>query len=83
MTDTNWTKSANAFAKELKDLMKKHGVSNLYGHVSGLNKISYSIGIGFATEHNGVTLRKNFRIGNIYKLHAAEVSDLSNTFNEH
>jgi hypothetical protein len=80
MTDTNWTKSANAFAKELKDLMKKHGVVNLCGQSwQGAN----SIGIGFAAgERNGETFTMNYRIGNIYKLHAAEVSELSNTFNE-
>lgn len=80
MTDTNWTKSANAFAKELKDLMKKHGVSNLYSHVGpqGAN----AIGIGFATEHNGDAFIMNYRLGNVFNLYAAEISELSNTFNE-
>ena len=80
MIDSDYGNQANGFIKELKDLMKKHGVVNLCGQSwQGAN----SIGIGFAAgEHNGETFTVNYRIGNIYKLHAAEISDLSNTFNE-
>jgi len=80
MTETDYDIKANGFIKELKALMKKHGVVNLIGQSwQGAN----SIGIGFAAgEHNGETFTMNYRIGNIYKLHAAEVSELSNTFNE-
>lgn len=31
MTETDYDIKAAAFAKELKDLMKKHGVEHLYG----------------------------------------------------
>ena len=80
MIDSDYDNQANGFIKELKALMKKHGVVNLRGQSwQGAN----SIGIGFAAgEHNGETFTMNYRIGNIYKLHAAEVSELSNTFNE-
>jgi len=80
MIDSDYDNQANEFIKELKALMKKHGVVNLSGQSwQGAN----SIGIGFAAgEHNGETFTMNYRIGNIYKLHAAEVSELSNTFNE-
>jgi hypothetical protein len=78
MTETDYDIKAAAFAKELKDLMKKHEVEHLYG--SDLRCIMISLAAG---EHNGESFTMSYRLGNIYNLHAAEVSELSNTFNEH
>lgn len=82
MTETGYERDtrAAAFAKELKDLMKKHGVEHLYGSAYTDRCIMISLATG---EYNGESFTMSYRLGNIYNLHAAEVSELSNTFNEH
>jgi len=83
MAETGYERDTRAatFVKELKDLMKKHGVEHLYGSAYYSER---SIMVSLATgEYNGETFTMSYRLGNIYNLHAAEVSELSNTFNEH
>jgi hypothetical protein len=80
MTETDYDIKAAAFAKELKDLMKKHGVEHLYGSASTDRCIMISLATG---EHNGETFTMSYRLGNIYNLCSVEVSELSNAFNEH
>ncbi len=80
MTEIDYDVRANAFARELKDLMKKHGVENLYGSAYNDRCIMLSLAAG---EHNGETFTMSYRLGNIHNLYAAELSELSNAFNEH
>lgn len=78
MIDSDYGNQANEFIKELKALMVKHKVCNLIG---GTNQ---GILIGFTKgESNGETFTENYRLGNVFGLYAAEISELSNTFNEH
>jgi hypothetical protein len=81
MTETDYDIKAAAFAKELKDLMKKHGVEHLYG--SAYNERYIMISLAAGEHYNGEIFTMSYRLGNIHNLHAAEVSELSNTFNEH
>ena len=77
MIDSDYDNQANEFIKELKALMVKHKVCNLIG---GANR---SILIGFTKGlSNGETFTENYRLGNVFGLYAAEISELSNTFNE-
>jgi hypothetical protein len=80
MTEIDYDVRANAFARELKDLMKKHGVENLFGNAYNDRCIMISLAAG---EHNGETFTMSYRLGNIHNLYAAELSELSNAFNEH
>jgi hypothetical protein len=78
MIDNIYGNQANDFIKELKALMVKHKVRNL---MSGTDQ---GILIGLSRgEHNGDAFIMNYRLGNVFDLHAAEISELSNTFNEH
>lgn len=84
MIDSDYGNQANEFIKELKALMVKHKVCNLMG---GTNQDSIGtnrgILIGFTKgESNGETFTENYRLGNVFDLYAAEISELSNTFNE-
>jgi len=78
MIDSDYGNQANGFIKELKALMEKHKVCNLTGGTTQGILIGLSRG-----EHNGDAFIMNYRLGNVFDLHAAEISELSNTFNEH
>jgi len=80
MTETDYDIKAATFARELKDLMRKHGVEHLYGSAYSDRCIMISLSAG---EHNGETFTMSYRLGNVFDLYAAEISELSNTFNEH